>query len=432
VSLERLAQVLRDLTGLDAAALGSGALPQAVAARRPGASSSVTALAAYADEVRRDPAARYDLVADLLVHETSFFRYPAAFTLLAERVRTVLSDPARTVRVLSAPCSTGQEPASVAMALIEAGVPLERVQLDAADLSPAVVARARDGFYGPGEARGLDPARRARFAVREGGGWRLKPDIVGLVSYSVMDLLDPAFGAGLEPYDVILCRNLLIYLTPEARARLFATLAHRLGPGGVLLLGHAEIVPARDAGFLPYGPPEAYCVTRADAHAPERPGTPVSRADLAPRGKPPNRRADAAGPRTAPAAAPVRAPRSAPRTAPAPEPVLTQARRLADLGRLDEALGLLSAEERAGRAGPDHFHLTAVLYRALARPEDADLALTRALYLDSRHVPALRLAALVAGEQGDGEKAARLEARAERAAATTARDAAPGAAAATD
>jgi chemotaxis protein methyltransferase WspC len=393
-------------------------LPQAVAARRPAAAASPLALAAYAEEVRRDPAVRSDLVTGLLVHETSFFRYPAAFALLTERVRAVLAEPTSTARVLSAPCSTGQEPASVAMALIEAGLPLERVRLEASDLSPAVVARAREGVYGPGEARGLDPARRARFAVREGGGWRLKREVVNVVSYAVTDLLDPAFGIDGERYDAILCRNLLIYLTPDAREQLFFTLSRCLAPGGVLLLGHAEIVPARDAGFVPSGPPEAYAVAHpvfsasasASAPAPRAP-RPEGRARSKPR---------ASRPKPAKPAPSARASRPAPR---APEPALARARSLADLGRVDEALALLAAEEREGRAGPDEFHLAAVLCRAVAKPEEADRALTRALYLDPRHVPALRLAALVAREKGDPAKAARLEARAERA-TSAARDAA--------
>jgi chemotaxis protein methyltransferase WspC len=414
VSLARLAQTLRELTGLDADALGAAALAQAVAARRPEIGTREAALAAYADEVRRDPAARSDLVAHLLVHETSFFRYPAAFPVLVERVRAVLADPGRTARVLSAPCSTGQEPASVAMALIEAGLPLDRVRIDAGDLSPTVVARARAGLYGPGEARGLDPVRRARFATREGGGWRLRPEVVDVVSYAVIDLLDPAFGADAEPYDAILCRNLLIYLTPDARVRLFATLARSLAPDGVLLLGHAEIVPARDAGFVPDGAPEAYAV----GHARPAPAEPAPASTPAPAR--PERRFK---PRARTKPAPARAPRSGPRPA-AAEPAIVRARGLADVGRVDEALLLLAAEEQAGRAGPAEFHLIAVLRRATGKPEDVDRALTRALYLDPRHVPALRLAALVAREQGDPEKAARLEPRAERPAAAP-RDAAP-------
>jgi chemotaxis protein methyltransferase WspC len=97
------------------------------------------------------------------------------------------------------------------------------------------------------------------------------------------------------------------------------------------------------------------------------------------------------------------------------ESVLAVARRLGQAGRAEEALGLLVQAEGERVPSPDELHLTAVLARALGRDEQAQRALTRALYLDPRHVASLRLAALVAEERGEREAARRLEARAARA-----------------
>lgn len=403
MSLERIAETLRVATGLDVETLGPGALALAVGVRRPGASPAE--LAVFAEAVRTDPAVRRDLLADLLVHETSFFRYPGAFALLVELARARLAVPEARFRVLSAPCSTGQEPASVAMALIEADLDLARVRIDAVDVSAGAVARARAALYGEIEMRGLDDARRARFLRREGAGWRVNREVLAPIHPEAADLLDPGFAVGREPYDAILCRNLLIYLTADARRVVLERMRSLLAPGGVLLVGHAEVLPARDAGFGGFGPPEAYAV----AVLPRRPPGP----EPTPRVERWERRASPRPPARVPYA-PVPARPRAPEPAPAETP-LAQARRLADGGREVEALALLGRDEAAGHASPDAFHLAALLARALGKADEADRALTRALYLDPRHVPALRLAALRARERGEVEAAERFEARAERA-----------------
>lgn len=401
MSLDALAEILRSRTGIDAASLGPGALASAVRARRQGLSDA--GLAAYAAEVERDPRARAELLSELLVHETSFFRYPAVFPALVEHLQARRAAGVRPLRVLSAPCSTGQEPASVMMALLEAGVPPSDVVLDALDLSPGVVARAREGLYTALELRGLSEERRTRHMRPEPGGWRLVPEVLASVRWAVGDLLEPSFGMGSRPYDAILCRNLLIYLTAEARRRLLDTLRRILAPEGLLFLGHAEVLPARAQGFAPAGPPEIYAVR--EAASPARPSV------AAPRGPEPRELAALR------AAAPT--PLSAqPPSGPTPstaEPVLAAARRLLHAGDAEEALRVLAAEERAGRARVEHHHLMAVLARALDRGDEAQRALERALTLEPRHAPSLRLAALVAREDGDPERAAQLEARAERA-----------------
>ncbi len=427
MSMSRLAQALAETTGLDPATLGRGALERAVAAcgHPPGPEGPEEAtLAAYADAVLGDARVRAELVDELLVHETSFFRYPASLAAAAARLRARLDAGAPRVRVLSAPCSTGQEPASVVMALLEAGVDTGRVDLDAVDLSPRVVARARAGLYSPLDLRGLDDARRARFLLPEPGGLRLVPAVLAPTRFMTADLLRAEASLGGAPYDVVLCRNLLIYLTQEARLRLLETLERLLRPDGLLLLGHAEVPAARAVGFRPAPPPDAYAV-RPPAGAAPLPPTPWSAA--APRPPAPPRVASAR-----PNPAPPSTTRPSPAlssTAPAPPPIpasgaredgaggrdLEHARALLDAGRAEEALTALHAVEPARPSGPEAFHLRAVAARALGRGDDADLALTRALYLDPEHVPSLRLAALVARERGEHERAERLTARATRA-----------------
>lgn len=400
MSLAALSDLLNTLTGLDPGTLGTGALARAVEARRPGAAGE--ALTAYVAEVARDAAVRTELVSELLVHETSFFRYPASFDALAAHVRERLADPDARVRVLSAPCSTGQEPASVVMALLEAGLKTSRVDIDAVDVSPAVVARARAGRYLALEQRGLSAERQARFLVPDGSGARLTSEVLGPIRFATGDLLRSGAGLGGTPYDVVLCRNLLIYLTPQARLALLETLERMLRPDGLLLLGHAEVPAARSVGFRTALPPDAYAVRPPDLSAPSpRP--------------PETRRAESGARAPRPTAWPAGRPVAPPQPPSAALPLLAEARALMEDGHEQEALALLERERDAQPRTAERFHLMAVLARALERSDAVEQALTRALYLDPEHVPALRLAALVARERGEAEKAERLESRARRA-----------------
>lgn len=485
MSLERLSEVLAETTGFDTASVGRGGLVAALSGRVDLEDAGAVAL--YVERVAQDPEARASLLSDLLVHETSFFRYPGSFAFLAEEVCRRLAAGARRVRILSAPCSTGQEPASVVMALLEAGIERGAFVVDALDLSTVVVARARAGVYNASESRSLSPARRARFARPAGNGIVLLPEVLGSIRYQQGDLLDPASVRGMGPYDLVLCRNLLIYLTAQAREHIVRVLEQLMAADGLLMLGHAEVAPSRPLGLVPVGPPEAYvvaeAVTAAERGGISRPGArgaagtaagsgaAAGTSERAPAGRPgagrpgasPAGAAQAAAARpgalrppagTGPASpararpalplvrpvlkAPARTlvPAAVAGAGPAPgevapegaaggESVLVRARRLGQDGQAEQALALLAEAEGMRTPTPDELHLAAVLTRALERPEETRRALTRALYLDPRHVPSLRLAALVAEEEGDRESARRLEGRAERALAQALQPLAP-------
>jgi len=418
VSMARLAAVLADATGIDVETLGRGGLAQALVGRCD--PEDEDALARYAERIATDTDARGLLLADLLVHETSFFRYPGSFALIVEEVRRRSAGGAPWVRVLSAPCSTGQEPASIVMALLEAGLSGAVVQVDAVDVSAAVVERARRGAHGPTALRSLSAERRARFTTPTPEGARLVAEIQAPIRYLTGDLLDPRFGAEGLPYDLVLCRNLLIYLSLAARERVLRTVRRLLAPGGMAFVGHAEVAAARRVGLVPAGPADAYAVIhelsralspKALPPAPSpAPAVPARAARSVARGVSPAARVAA---HSRPAPGPLFAP-----AAPEPvESVLVSARRLGQAGRAEEALALLARVEGERTPSPDELHLAAVLERALGRAAEVERSLTRALYLDPRHVPTLRLAALVADEEGEQEKARRLRERAERAAA---------------
>jgi chemotaxis protein methyltransferase WspC len=152
--------------------------------------------------------------------------------------------------VLSAGCARGEEPYSVAIALVEAGVHPEAMRIDAVDISPAVLRQAAGGVYSERSVRTIPSEIRQRWFEPAGGDeWRLDEPIRRLVTFRPANVLEPG-DCDLGTYDVVLCRNLLIYLAPAARERLAALLRRTLTPGGTLYTGQSEVLPLSRLGFV--------------------------------------------------------------------------------------------------------------------------------------------------------------------------------------
>jgi len=188
-------------------------------------------------------------------NETYFFRETNQFDVLINHViperRGTL--PARPLRLLSAACSSGEEPYSLAIALHNAGLPLGGVswEIDACDLNADRIARARDAIYDETSLRACDAEVRARYFTGEQKRFRLKERYREGVRFFMANLLAPNGQLGWPVYDVILCRNLLIYFSDSAFDDLIRLFARCLVPGGYLFLGHSESLIDRTTEFVP-------------------------------------------------------------------------------------------------------------------------------------------------------------------------------------
>ncbi len=149
----------------------------------------------------------------MIVPETWFFRYPESFATLAKLATKRLAElnNMRALRILSLPCSTGEEPYSIAMALLDAGLKPHQFKVDGMDVSPLSVDKARRALYGKNSFRGQDIAFRDRHFIPENDGYRLSARVLEQVRLQVGNLLDPTLLANEPPYDFVFCRNLLIY-----------------------------------------------------------------------------------------------------------------------------------------------------------------------------------------------------------------------------
>lgn len=207
--------------------------------------SGLDDLDAYLARLRSDVAAREAFLDHMTINVSELFRNPERFEELERQVLPGLlaSAGGRGLRAWSAGCSYGAEPYSLAVLLAEAA-PGARHEITATDLDERVLARAREGRFGEDDMRAVTAARRARWFTEEpGGGVRAAESLRRSIRFSRLDLLADRFPSG---QDLILCRNVVIYFTEEAKDRLYRRLLESLRPGGVLFVGATERITGAD------------------------------------------------------------------------------------------------------------------------------------------------------------------------------------------
>jgi len=201
-----------------------------------------------------------DLIDALATNHTSFFRETAHFdylrgTLLAEWRKRDRID------IWSAACSTGEEPYSIAMCLLEEAVafPPGRVRILATDISTRALSAAEKGIYPAARVQGLSGARLRNYWLRGEGDWagnyRAKKELRALIEFRRLNLLDPAYRLG--PFALIFCRNVMIYFDKATQRAVVERLSGCLEPGGYLFTGHAESLTGIQHG-LQYVQPAVY------------------------------------------------------------------------------------------------------------------------------------------------------------------------------
>jgi chemotaxis protein methyltransferase WspC len=414
-----LLDLLRQQIGLDPESACAGKVPQALAELGVGDEQEMTA---YVQAAQRQPAALRDLIRKIVVHETWFFREPAAFEVLA-RAGLAATAAGQRFKVLSAPCSTGEEPLSIAMALIEAGVPRGLIDIVALDISPDAIAQARRGSFSELAFRGATPAwREARF-VQDEQRWRLKDGLSDVIRFEAANLMDLPGHIAQERFDAVFCRNLLIYLDTPARRQVFATLRTLARPdSGLIFVGHAESTDAFQGELARVTVPMSFgfhnrpvAVQAAVKATPSaaRSVVPMWPRDAAAR---PSRTMTASSASFLPdmrqkAAASTQ--RAVDGSASSRDP-LQDVRLLADRGELDRAVTLCEQTIQKHPDLADARCYRGVLAVAAGQPQVARACFTKALYLDPRHADSLHHLMLLAQGEGDAMGAQRLRERLQR------------------
>jgi len=426
---------LEERIGLSVETIGAEAVAKVVHARMQ--ACGLTNIEAYSAYLLRSEAEWDELIENVIIPETWFFRNHRSFQFLQRYAKAewVPSRSNRILRALSLPCSTGEEPYSIGMILLDAGLPEQAIQIDAIDVSEKSLQKARIGLYGMESFRGkeADVSFRQRFFEPKGDKFQICPTLRHIVHFQQGNLLSPATFAKQEPYDVIFCRNVLIYLGTAAKNQTVSLLERLLSLNGIIFVGHAErpafvgapfewiqetgVFACRRATSLQPLPAEATRLQAKKTAPPklvkppeplfERRHSPQTNAAPAKKGSTPVQMAE---------------------PTPYPHPIgqerrhsvdkmtqmLDKARLLADQGQLAAALELCDAVLKTEAAHVQAHFLKGLIYQALRDERMAEEWLNKTVYLDPNHEDALNYLAALAEFRGDQGKAALLRQRIER------------------
>jgi chemotaxis protein methyltransferase CheR len=200
--------------------------------------------------VRQDAALRQAFLDMLTINVSEFFRNPEAWDALAEQHLRPMFRSQPSVRIWSAGCSVGFEPFTIAMLARETG-PFAGVEILATDVDETSLSKARKATFTEAQMAGVSPTRQRRFFRHTEGNWQVRPEIQAPITFRRQDLVtDPCGG----PFDIVVCRNVVIYFTEQAKTDLYGRFHDCLRPGGILFLGATEAIPnARTFGLLPAG-----------------------------------------------------------------------------------------------------------------------------------------------------------------------------------
>jgi chemotaxis protein methyltransferase WspC len=398
--MRRIEAFLQREIGLDAAALGPSLVDRCVRARMK--LHGLDNTADYLQLLLRSRTELEELTESVVVTETWFFRDHEPFQIFG----TIVTEewlPQRAsapLRILCVPCSSGEEPYSLAMTLLEVVGAEIPVEIHAVDISRVALARAERASYGKNSFRGKDLGFRDRYFTTTDDGYVLNSEVTRLVKFDHHNLLADDFLQGRAPYDFIFCRNLLIYFDRTTQLIALGKLHQLLAPEGLLFVGAAELPLVTEGGFVSIKRPHAFACRKREAAAaePDMGGAAQKSRSRTARGlKFSNTEA----------LLPVIGARE---VTPAE---LVRARQLADAGQLAAAAKLCEKYLAQHHSSAEAYYLLGLVKDAANDPEALNLY-RKAIYLQPDHYEALVHAALLLERAGDFARAKSYRSRADR------------------
>jgi chemotaxis protein methyltransferase WspC len=398
---------LNETMGLDSATVGLSTVERAVKTRMT--ACALHDIAGYWNFVQASAIEQQELIEAVIVPETWFFRDRDAFAALTRVFDGdwLAAQPSNIqLRLLSLPCCSGEEPYSMAMALLDAGFPAARLRVDAIDISEQALAKARRGLYSSNSFRGHDLHFRERHFESIAGKWQLSEMVRKHVRFEWGNVLALDMLKGEAVYDAIFCRNLLIYFDEDTQVRAVGVLSSLLRAEGVIFVGPAETGLMLNLGFASAQIPMAFAFRKPGTKQPSQP---------APRAPPPARSATAR-PETAVPAMPKLAIQHATSAVPPPvvESDLEAAQRLADAGHFADAATAGEAHLNAHGPSAQALYLLGLIHGATGHRARAEDHFRKALYLQPDHLESLLHLALLLETKGDVAGSQRMRLRARR------------------
>lgn len=411
--------LLRERIGLNSASIGSSCVLRAIQHRM--SQLTIRDISSYYQKLTSSEEEFSELVETVTVPETWFYRTHQAFTAL-EAIAKHEWLPAHqndVLHILTVPCSTGEEPYTIAMTLLDCGFQPSQFIVDAVDINTRNLANAKRALYTRNSFRNQDLTFRDRHFKKSGSAYQLVDRVKQTVNFVYGNLLDANFMPGDRHYDIVFCRNLLIYFDRPTQERALKVLDRLLAQNGMLFLGHAEGSLALNNMFTSSRYPMAFAFHRSnderrlDNRRQNETHKPAQRFE---------RRAENERRKPAIAASKPAFPYDiTPTNPPAPviaKPVATdsleEAFRYADQGHLVEAVTLCEAHLQDNGPNAQAYYLLGLVRDAAGNKAQADEFLRKALYLDPNHYEALVHLAVLAEQHSDLQSAQNFRQRAQR------------------
>ncbi len=286
-------------------------------------------------------------------------------------------------RILSVPCSSGEEPYSIAMALTEEGIPSTHYLIEGVDISYHLIQKALQGVYGKNAFRAIEDRYFSKYFSKKGEHYLIKHEVKSQVLFKKGNVFDKELFATKGAYDAIFCRNLLIYLEPLSQKKLLGILARLLKPEGRLFVAPSELETARMYGFKAVGTPQS-CALRFES----------GQSDGYWIGKKQQSKEQAF-----PFGVPSKAPKAA-----AADGLIKSATEYADSGQFDAARQLCNEHLAFHHNDPAAYYLLGVIAHATGEMSKAESYFQKTVYLSPTHHEALVYLSLLMEKRGDHDK----------------------------
>lgn len=403
-----LIELIRMRLGIEESTVGRAALLRIVQQQMAGC--GMDSIAEYVQALSADEDLWMQLTEELLIPESWFFRDGRPFDWLGKWVSEhwIPSNPGKVLRILSVPCAGGQEPYSIVMTLLESGMQLEQFVVESGDLSARSLAIARKACYRRHAFRGDNRNISERYFKQiEADVYQLCESVRSKVSFRRFNLVEEDCFAGLPLFDVIFCRNVLIYFNDRARRLALSNIRRCLHQEGRIVVGHADSILSLSSELVVDGDPGAFCYRLR----PPIPAATTAAESL--KGRPWTSKQSRSGHKGKLARVPVNGPQLGKETK-KPQLGWSLARELADSGQLEQAATVCEQLLSTEGSSIDGLLLQGAVQLGLNQPEAAERAFRRVVYLDPANKDALLQLTLLAERRGLLSQAQRWRKRLQR------------------
>ncbi len=415
----KIKNLLKETMGLSSESIGDSSIERAINHRKDilkinHANSYLSLLMENEDELN-------ELVEEVVVPETWFFRNLVPFESLSACLPDLnkrKSFSGETLKILSLPCSTGEEPYSIAITLLENGFKEDHFQIDAQDISKRALKKARRAIYGKHSFREAGRIDVEKYFRKTRSGLQLLPVVRDRVSFIQSNIIKNMIMPGPEYYDVIFCRNLLIYFDRKTQKETLEKLHFMLKPGGTLFVGHAETSEVEKQYFTKIDAPKSFAYRKKKLginqnlsdgknHTNQLMAIYENLVEITQKDVALSRKINHSGRNKNTEGVSVKHVKEI--------SILSHVEELIEKGRLSDASSLCEKQLKESPDNAQAYYYLGLISKMEGSVGAAELLLKKSVYLDPDHHKALSLFCLLAGRRGDEDLAESLRRREERA-----------------